>query len=49
MSISDAGAIVWTPPPGMLKAIVSVPEFALASKMAWRNVPAPESATDVTV
>ena len=44
-----AGEIVWTPPPVMAKVIVSAPEFALASVIAWRSEPAPESATVVTV
>ena len=33
----------------MLKAIVSAPGFALASGIAWRSVPAPLSAVEVTV
>ncbi len=44
-----AGVIVWTPEPTMLKAIVSAPGLALASRIAWRSVPAPESAVEVTV
>ena len=46
---ADVGEIVWTPEPVTLNAIVSGPEFALASRIAWRSVPAPESAVDVTV
>ena len=33
----------------MLKAIVSAPAFALASRIAWRSDPAPESLVLVTV
>ncbi len=44
-----ARTMVWTPGPGMLNAIVSAPGFALASRIAWRNDPAPESAVVVTV
>ena len=41
--------IVWTPAPGMLKAIVSKPAVALASRIAWRNEPGPLSSVFVTV
>src|SRR5262245_31491853 len=41
--------MVWTPEPAMLKPIVSGPEFALASRIAWRSDPAPLSAVVVTV
>jgi hypothetical protein len=44
-----AGWMVWTPAPGMAKAIASVPALPLASVMAWRSEPAPESAVVVTV
>ena len=40
---------VWGPVPVTLKAMVSAPGFALASRIAWRRVPAPESAVEVTV
>src|SRR5688500_5822516 len=40
----DASSIVFTPPPGMLKMIVFIPEISLASMIACRNEPAPESA-----
>ena len=33
----------------MLKAIVSAPAAALASRIAWRSDPAPESSVFVTV
>jgi hypothetical protein len=35
--------------PPMLKAMVSAPALLFASIMAWRNVPAPLSAVEVTV
>ena len=44
-----AMAIVWTPLPTMLNAIVSGPGFALASRIAWRSEPGPVSAVAVTV
>ncbi len=44
---ADASAMVCTPEPTMLNAIVSGPAFALASRIAWRSVPVPESAVDV--
>ena len=34
----DAGAIVWAPPPGMLKVIRSAPRWALAALIAARRV-----------
>src|SRR5262245_31038582 len=34
---------VWTPAPGISKTILSPPEFALASTMACRSDPGPES------
>ena len=37
----DVGVIVWTPAPGMAKAIRSVSALALASRIAWRSDPAP--------
>ena len=43
-----AGAIVWTPEPGMAKVIVSPPIRALASRIAWRSEPAPLSLVLVT-
>ena len=43
------GWIVCAPGPGMLKAMVSVPKLAFASKIAWRKLPEPESAVVVTV
>ncbi len=43
-----AGVIVWTPAPGMSKAIVSEPAVALASRIAWRSEPAPASPVFVT-
>ena len=46
---SDVGVIVWTPAPGMAKAIRSVSALALASRIAWRSDPAPESFVFVTV
>src|SRR5215471_12082998 len=51
---SEAGVIVQTPDPSQpapvtLNAIVSMPEFALASRIAWRREPAPESLVFVTV
>jgi hypothetical protein len=46
---AEATAIVWTPLPTMLKAIVSAPGFVLASRIAWRRVPTPLSAVEVTV
>ncbi len=45
----ETSVIVWTPEPTMLNAIVSGPALALASRIAWRSVPAPASAIDVTV
>ena len=44
-----AGTIVCTPPPVMLKAIVSGPGLALASRIACRSDPTPLSAVVVTV
>ena len=44
-----AGAIVWTPEPGIANWIVCGPALPLASRIAWRNEPAPESAVFVTV
>src|SRR6266542_1019019 len=41
--------MVWTPAPGVLKTIVSAPEVALASRIAWRKEPGPESFVLVTV
>src|SRR4051812_26609191 len=41
--------IVWTPAPGIAKAIVSAPGVALESRIAWRRDPAPESVVVVTV
>src|SRR5690242_7044885 len=47
---ADSGAIVWTPVPGMLKAIVSsAPTLAFASTIACRSDPAPLSFVVVTV
>src|SRR6266536_1120272 len=43
------GLIVWTPGPGMLKAIGSAPGAALASRVAWRRGLGPESLVFVTV
>src|SRR5262249_55289279 len=45
---SVAGQIVCTEPPGMSKAIVSRPGALLASRIAWRSEPGPESAVLVT-
>src|SRR4051794_14583130 len=44
----DAGEMVCSPEPAMAKLIVSVPAVVFASRMACRNVPAPESATLLT-
>ena len=45
----EAGAIVWTPVPGMAKSIVFVPPVAvLESRIAWRSEPGPLSAVVVT-
>ena len=44
-----AGAIVWTPDPEMLKCDRVGSRWALASVIAWRSDPAPESAVVVTV
>ncbi len=44
-----ARAIVCGPLPAMLNATVSPPAALLASMIAWRRDPAPESAVDVTV
>jgi hypothetical protein len=44
-----AGVIVCTPDPVMVKSIVSRPGLALASRIAWRSEPAPESFVFVTV
>src|SRR5512142_1800536 len=41
--------IVWTPAPGMLNEIVSSPACALASRIACRSDPAPESFVLTTV
>ena len=38
-----SGRIVLGPGAGMAKVIVSAPGFALASRIAWRNEPVPES------
>src|SRR5215475_7640091 len=51
---SEAGTIVQTPPPSQpapltLNAIVSMPAAALASRIAWRSDPGPESFVLVTV
>src|SRR6266446_138269 len=46
---AETGLIVWAPPPPMLKAIVSVPGFALASRIACLSEPAPLSCVLVTV
>jgi hypothetical protein len=46
---SVVGAIVWTPDPGMLKAITPPLPTASASRIAWRNEPGPESLVLVTV
>ena len=46
---SEVGMIVCTPAPGMLKSIVSAPALALASRIAWRSEPGPESLVFVTV
>jgi hypothetical protein len=46
---AEAGAIVWTPEPVIANAIVSKPGLAFASRIAWRRLPAPESAVVVTV
>jgi hypothetical protein len=43
------GEIVWTPEPGIANAIVSGPGLVFASRIAWRRLPAPESAVVVTV
>src|SRR5262249_39505584 len=45
---AEAGLIVWTPSPGMLKAIVSAPGAALARAMTSRREPSPESSVLVT-
>src|SRR6188474_2227214 len=45
----ESGVIVWTPAPGRLKAMVSVPAAKFASSIACRSDPAPESAVFVTV
>lgn len=44
---ADVGAMVCAPPPPMLKSMTSAP--ALASRIAWRSDPAPESLVFVTV
>src|SRR5688572_21324561 len=46
----EVGLIVFTPPPAMLKVIVSTTAFpfALASRIAWRRLPAPLSFVLVT-
>ena len=41
--------IVCTPVPEILKMMLSVPAAALASRIAWRNEPAPESFVLMTV
>ena len=46
---ADVGDIVFTPLPGILKLIVSVPAAALASSIACRKLPAPLSLVLVTV
>jgi hypothetical protein len=40
---------VWTPPPGIANAIVSIPGVEFASRIACRKVPGPLSAVFVTV
>ena len=44
-----AGAIVCTPGPGMLNMMVEKSMLLLASLIAWRSDPAPESFVLVTV
>src|SRR6266496_4760881 len=46
---ADEGLMVFTPEPGILNAIVSVPAFALASRIACLKEPAPLSFVLVTV
>src|SRR2546427_9718021 len=46
---ADVGAIVCTPPPPMLKSIVSWPALALLSRIACRSDPEPSFAPVVTV
>src|SRR5438105_15827026 len=46
---AEAGAMVWRPAPGMAKTMVSGPGFVLASRMAWRREPRPESKLLTTV
>ena len=41
--------IVWTPPPAMLKLMMSAPAAPFASRIACRSEPAPESLVLVTV
>src|SRR5262249_18510558 len=43
------GLMVCTPAPGLLKAMVSVPAWELASRIAWRSDPAPEASVLTTV
>ena len=46
---AEASVIVCTPPPRMLKLIVSMPAMAFALMSAWRSEPAPLSLVLVTV
>src|SRR5437667_6008644 len=46
---ADAGLIVWTPAPGMLKLIVSVPGVLLAQLIASRSEPGPVSLVPMTI
>ena len=43
-----AGEMTCAPPPAMLNWMTSAPGAALASRIAWRSVPAPASAVLVT-
>lgn len=45
----ETSVIVWGPAPGMAKLMLSAPAVALASVMACRRLPAPESAVVVTL
>src|SRR5829696_212905 len=45
----EAGEMVWAPLPGMSNSMASAPGVALASRIACRSEPAPESLVLVTV
>src|SRR5438067_1540207 len=45
---AEAGAIVWTPVPGIAKVIVWSVDDALALRIAWRSEPRPLSLVLVT-